>query len=358
MQVFMIEQEPLRLISYADALNEATVIAMENDPNLLVMGLGVNDPKRIFGTTRGLFERFGANRVFDFPTSEACMMGFAVGAATRGIPSISVHQRSDFFLLAMDQLINSAAKWRFMFGGQHSVPLVIRLICGRGWGQGPTHSQNFHAWFAQVPGLRVLEPSTPSDAKGLLLAAIEDPNPVVFIEHRWLHESVGSVPIGYYTNQIGSAKVARVGSDLTIVTMSYGVPEAISAANQLAERGVQAEVIDLRSIRPLDEQSIIESLRKTGRLLVVEPGLPVCSVGSEVISRAVTHGSIRLKVPPKLIAPPNYSEPTSFGLTKQYHPRAQQILDIACSWFALDPINLPETSLPHDVPHELFRGPF
>ena len=354
----MTETRAPRLLSFKEAVNEATTMAMQRNSNLIVTGLGVTDPKRIFGTTNGLLEQFGARRVFEFPTSEACMMGFAVGAALRGVPSISVHQRSDFFLLAMDQLVNAAAKWRFMFGGQHTVPLVVRLICGRGWGQGPTHSQNFHSWFAHIPGLRVLEPSTPADAKGLMLSALNEINPVIFIEHRWLHDTLGEVQEGYFTEPIGRAKILRQGKDVTIVAMSYGVPEAIKAGSLLEGMDINAEVIDLRSLRPLDVACIRGSLKKTGRLVVIEPNLPVCSVGSEIIARSVSVGQIHFHAPPVLVSAPDFSEPTSFGLTKGYHPKAADIVDVVCSWFGKSISHHESLSLPHDVPNAFFRGPF
>ena len=177
--------------TYTQAVNTALHLAMGKDNRLVAFGLGINDPKRIFGTTSGLVEKFGPDRVFDTPTSENTMTGVQVGLALAGIPSIVTHQRLDFFLLAMDQLVNSAAKWHFMFGSQQSVPITIRLIIGKGWGQGPTHSQALHAWFSHIPGLKVIAPSNPRDAKEMTLAAIEDPNPVLILEHRWLHNSLG-----------------------------------------------------------------------------------------------------------------------------------------------------------------------
>ena len=183
-----------RKISFVKAVNEALFIAMKKEKKVICFGLGIDDPKRIFGTTIGLKEKFGKNRVFDTPTSENALTGVAIGAGLVGYRSIMVHQRLDFFLLAMDQLVNGAAKWHFMFGGQNYVPLTIRLIIGRGWGQGPTHSQNLQAWFAHIPGLKVVMPATARDAKGLLLSSIFDNNPVVFLEHRWLHNLEGEVP--------------------------------------------------------------------------------------------------------------------------------------------------------------------
>ena len=242
---------------------------MELDPKVLCYGLGVDDPKHIFGTTYGLKERFGGDRVFDMPTSENAMTGVAIGAGLAGYRSIMVHQRLDFFLLAMDQLVNSAAKWHYMFGGQNSVPIVIRLIIGRGWGQGPTHSQSLQSWFAHIPGLKVVMPSSPRDAKGLLLSSIFDEDPVIFLEHRWLHNQEESeIPIGDFRVPLGKANVFQEGSDITVVGMSYMNTEALIASKYLTKQGISCELLDLRSINPIDWITIIESVKKTKRLMV------------------------------------------------------------------------------------------
>ena len=228
-----------RLINFASSVNEALFTAMELDEKVLCYGLGVDDPKHIFQTTQGLKERFGNERVFDIPTSENAMTGVAVGAAMKGYRSVMVHQRLDFFLLAMDQLVNSAAKCHYMFGGQHSVPIVIRLIIGRGWGQGPTHSQSLQSWFAHIPGLKVVMPSTPKDAKGLLIASIFDDNPVIFLEHRWLHnQKEGDVPEGNFRIPLGKANRLVEGKDVSIISMSYMTIEAIKAVKFLKSENI------------------------------------------------------------------------------------------------------------------------
>ena len=216
-----------RVITYAEAIREALDQAMAADESVIVFGLGVDDPKAIFGTTAGLQETYGCERVFDTPTSENAMTGVGIGAALNGIRPVMVHQRLDFFLLAMDQLVNGAAKWHFMFGGQGKVPITIRLIMGRGWGQGPTHSQNLQAWFTHIPGLKVVMPATAEDAKGLLLESIRDDNPVVFLEHRWLHNIQGEVSEEPKHVPLGKARMIREGFDITLVAISYMVVEAI-----------------------------------------------------------------------------------------------------------------------------------
>ena len=221
-----------RVITFAEAIREALDQAMAADESVIVFGLGVDDPKAIFGTTAGLQEKYGCERVFDTPTSENAMTGVGIGAALNGIRPVMVHQRLDFFLLAMDQLVNGAAKWHFMFGGKGKVPITIRLIMGRGWGQGPTHSQNLQAWFSHIPGLKVVMPSNARNAKGLLLSSIFDPNPVIFLEHRWLHGSESNVPEGEFTIPLGESKV-HTGKDITIVTMSYMTVEGLLARDFL-----------------------------------------------------------------------------------------------------------------------------
>jgi pyruvate dehydrogenase E1 component beta subunit len=346
-------------MTFVDAVRDALDVAMGLDPHMICYGLGVDDPKRIFGTTTGLAEKYGNSRVFDVPTSEAAMTGIAVGAALRGVRSVTVHQRLDFFFLAMDQLINSAAKWHFMFGGQRSVPIVIRLILGRGWGQGPTHSQSFHSWFAHVPGLKVVMPTNAADAKGLLLASIFDPNPVLFLEHRWLHQAVSSVPHGNHRVPLGQARVVEDGSDLTITAMSFLVPEALRAAALLRQHGISCDIIDLRTIRPLDWDRIGASVRKTGRLLALDSGLPVCSVASEIVAFASERHFQALRTAPRRLAMPDHPEPTSFALTRGMHPSAEVIATSACEMLGQSHRFAPDPTMgPHDVPGPWFKGPF
>lgn len=350
-----------RILTYAQAINEGMHQVMTEHENVVAYGLGVDDPKAIFGTTLGLKEAFGPQRVFDMPTSENAMTGVAIGAALNGIRSIMVHQRLDFFLLAMDQLVNSAAKWHFMFGGQQAVPIVIRLILGRGWGQGPTHSQNLQAWFAHIPGLRVVMPTSPSDAKGLLVSSIFDNNPVVFLEHRWLHNTSGEVPEGIYRVPLGAGKIIRLGSRVTIVAMSYMTIEAIHAAAYLEGYGIDCEVIDLRSVKPIDWPLIIESVKKTGHLVALDTGHATVSVASEIIANISINCWKYLIQAPVRVAMPDYPEGTSFALTADYHPKAE---DIAMKIAEMFKIKLDKGDLtrnkdyPHDVPGDWFSGPF
>lgn len=350
-----------RELNYSGAINEAMHQAMEHDANVITFGLGVDDPKAIFGTTLGLKDRFGSKRVFDMPTSENAMTGVAVGAAMLGIRPVMVHQRLDFFLLAMDQLVNSAAKWHFMFGGLTSVPITIRLIIGRGWGQGPTHSQNLQAWFAHIPGLKVVMPANAQDAKGLLLSSIFDPNPVLFLEHRWLHNLSGDVPKRFYKTPIGSARTLRPGNDITVVALSYMVIEGLHAVEHLADEGIDCELIDLRTVSPIDWEVVFVSVRKTGRLIALDTGHTTGSIAGEILARVCTECWHELKAAPQRIAMPDFPEGTSPALTKNYHPRAENIVDKIAEIMGkvVDSSRLlVKRKHPHDVPGSWFNGPF
>lgn len=351
----------MALITYAQAINQALAAAMAKDPSVICLGLGVDDPKGVFGTTLGLQQRFGADRVFDMPTSENAMTGVAIGAALNGLRPVLSHQRLDFALLSMDQLINNAAKWHFMFGGHRSVPLTVRMIIGRGWGQGPTHSQNLQAWFAHIPGLKVVMPTTAEDAKGLLLSSIFDDNPVVFLEHRWLHNVKGEVPEGDYRVPIGRAHRLREGGDATIVAMSYMTVEAVHAVDHLAAQGVHCELIDLRTIRPIDWPQLETSVRKTGRLLVLDTGFATGGVAGEVVSRLAMSCWRDLKSAPRRLAVPDFPEATSPALTKGYHIRAEHVAEAIGQMLdkSLEMRSLAEQrKYPHDVPGDWFSGPF
>lgn len=348
-------------VTYAMAINQAIEQAMYDDPFTICYGLGVTDPKGVFGTTLGLDEKFGSNRVFDMPTSENAMTGVAIGAALAGIRSVVTHQRVDFFLLALDQLINGAAKWHYMFGGQFTVPITIRLIIGRGWGQGPTHSQNLQALFAHIPGLKVLMPTSPQDAKSLLYSAIFDPNPVVFLEHRWLHNAIGNVDQRAERVSLEKARVVREGKDCTVLAMSYLTVEAQRAIDFLEPQGVSVELIDLMSIKPLDWEAIFNSVEKTGRLIVLDTGFETCSVAGEIIARVSTKKFACMQSAPIRLAMPDVPEPTSYELTKNFYIGAKEIAKAICTLLNIDlggNIEGLDEKVPHDVPGEWFKGPF
>jgi pyruvate/2-oxoglutarate/acetoin dehydrogenase E1 component len=350
-----------RQITFAEAINECLHQTMAEDSNVIVYGLGVTDPKAIFGTTAGLESQFGKARVFDMPTAENAMTGVGIGAAIQGIRPVMVHQRLDFFLLAMDQLVNSAAKWRYMFGGQDSVPITIRLIMGRGWGQGPTHSQNLQAWFAHIPGLKVVMPASAEDAKGLLSASITDNNPVLFLEHRWLHNMKGDVPKAPYNTPLGKARLVRQGDAVSLVSMSYMTVEAIRAADFLAEFGIKCDVLDLRTIRPLDWPAVFNSVSRTGRLIALDTGHATGSVAGEIVASVTINCWDKLKCSPRRIAMPDFPEGSSPALTSGYHPRAEHIAETVGSMLGLiiDTSGLrSQRRHPHDLPGDWFSGPF
>lgn len=356
-------QSPIkRQINFAQAVLEATEQCMEDDPDVYIMGLGVPDPKGIFGTTLGLEKKFGSKRVLDMPVAENGMTGIAIGSALVGMRPILTHQRVDFMLLSLDQIINNAAKWHYMFGGKMKVPLVIRLLVGRGWGQGPQHSQSLQALFAHIPGLKVVMPATAYDAKGLLVSAIEDNNPVIFIEHRWLHNVLGNVPKSKYRIPIGKANIVNEGKDITIISSSYVTLEAIRAAEVLNKDGINAEVLDLRTIKPLDQDMIMKSVRKTGRLIVVDGAWESFGVSAEILAMVFSDLFPLLKCAPVRITFPDLPTPTSPALAKYYYPRAIDIVNSVRSVFKLPKITAEKagivTNIPLDVPDKTFTGPF
>lgn len=272
----------IRELSYSEAIREAMGLALERDERVVLMGEDIGVYGGAFQVTGDLVERFGTDRVMDTPISELGGAGVAVGAALTGLRPIYEFQFSDFAALAMEQIVNQAAKMRYMLGGEASVPVVFRMPAGSGTGAAAQHSQSFEAWFGHVPGLKVVQPSTPEDAKGLLLAALEDPDPVVMFEHKLLYKMKGHVPEGWYTTPIGKAAIRRYGKDVTIVASAIMVHRALAAAEKLAGEGIEAEVIDLRSVRPIDGDTIIDSVRKTGRLLCVYEAVRTLGIGAEI----------------------------------------------------------------------------
>lgn len=349
-----------RQIKFVQALNEAMDICMAKDPKVVIMGLGVQDAAAIFGSTKGLAEKYGPKRVLDMPISENAMTGVALGASINGMRPVMTHVRLEFAMLAIDQIVNQAAKWHYMFGGQAAAPLVIRMIVGRGWGQGPQHSQSLHAWFAHVPGLKVIMPSTPHDAKGLLISAIEDNNPVVCIEHRWLYGIYGPVPEGLYRVPLGQPNILRRGKHVTVVASSYMTLEAVRAADELFKEKLELEIIDMRTLNPFDETLILESVRKTGNLLVLDIGWRSVGFAAEVVARVVEQCLEDLTVPPIRLTLPDLPTPTTRALSNYYYPLVHDIAAAARRVAGRPampvPVITPEAFL--DVPDSSFTGPF
>lgn len=347
-----------RTLTYAEAIQEATEQEMTRDSSVIVLGLGVDDPKGIYGTTLGLVEKFGAERVFDTPLSEDAMTGVAIGASLAGLRPIHVHQRMDFLLLAMNQLINIAAKSRYMYGGTVSVPMVVRSIIGRSWGQGAQHSQALYSFFMHVPGLKVVAPTTPYDAKGCLIQSIRDDNPVIFIEHRLLHKyQKGYVPEDSYTVPFGKARILAEGDDITLVGISHMVVECLRALRYLEGVGISAEVIDPISLNPLDMDMIAKSVQKTGKLLVVDNAWRTCGASAEILARVVEHFQDQKEVRVRRMGFEPVTCPTTRNLENCFYPNAQKIASAA---YALVHNNRKFWTPVHVETPEIveFKGPF
>jgi acetoin:2,6-dichlorophenolindophenol oxidoreductase subunit beta len=344
----------MRQIKYSQALSEGIVQAMERDPDIFMTGIAVDYPSGIFGSTVEAAKRFGPKRVFDAPAMENALTGIAVGAAAVGKRPIIVHPRNDFMLLAFDMLIDQAAKWRYIYGGNGGMaPIVVRAIVGRGWGQGATHSQSTHAPLAHFPGLVVAVPAFPADAKGLMLTALKHTGPVVIIEYRTLYDTVGEVAEAPVEVPFGKAAVARQGKDITIVAASYMSYEAVHAADELAKNDISAEVVDLRTIRPLDEQTILDSVKKTGRLIVADTSFELCGTVSEVAALVAEKGFHHLKAPVRRIALPNCPAPVSAPLEKAFYPTASTIAKAAMVMLGRE-----HGSLGHLDRADTFKGPY
>ena len=351
----------MRIITFKEAIREAQYQCLESDPSVILIGEGVPDPKAVFSTTEGLKEKF-PDRVYDMPVSENGGTGICIGAALNGLKPILVHQRIDFSLYSADQLINNAAKWFSMFGGQKSVPLVVRMIIGRGWGQGNQHSQNLTALYAHVPGLKIVMPSNAFDAKGLFISAVKDPNPVLFIEHRWLYETTSDVPENMYEVPIGISCSNRTGIDVTVVTSGHATIEAKRAREYLDKRNVSVDIVDLRTIKPLDISLIKHSLQRTRRLIVVDDAWRFGGLAAEIIAQIAEDPTMTLKSAPIRLTYPDYPSGSSPALTRSYYPGPADIC-IAVQKSLGRELDLTEiityqAHRVHDVPDQNFKGPF
>jgi len=317
----------MRKITYAQALAEAMAEEMHRDAAVVVWGLDIGPYGGAFGATRGLYEEFGPERVIDMPISEAGYVGCGVGAAATGLRPIVELQFSDWITIASDMLVNQAAKMRYMFGGKISVPLVLRAPVGGYLSAAAQHSQSFESFFAFVPGLKVVLPATPYDAKGLLKSAIRDDNPVIFFEHKRLYEMEGEVPEEEYTIPLGQADIKRSGSDVTIVTYSYMVTKSLAAAEELAKEGIGVEVVDLRTVDPLDEETILSSVRKTHRLVIVQEVWRKCSISSEVAAIVAEKALDYLDAPIIRVTAHDVPNPFSPVLEEYVLPHEEKIIE-------------------------------
>jgi len=315
-----------RKLQYSLALNEALHQMMETDPSVFLIGQGVKSPWYVGNTAQGLLDRFGETRVIDTPVSENAVTGAAVGAAIAGMRPVVVHPRMDFMFYAFDPIINEAANWYYMNGGKASVPVVIWGIINRGGEQAAQHSQALHSMFAHVPGLKVVMPATPYDAKGLMIAAIRDPNPVIYIDDRLLYRQEGEVPEEIYEVEIGKGNILKEGKDVTVVAVSYMVSEAQKAVMELAGAGIDAELLDLRTVKPLDEELLLASVKKTGRLVVADVGWKTCSVAAEVSALVSENAFEYLKAPIRRVTMPDCPAPASAVLEKVFYRDSRDIV--------------------------------
>jgi pyruvate dehydrogenase E1 component beta subunit len=326
-----------RQLSYREAINEALLLEMRRDPSVVVMGEDVSgapqsdDPAQldawggVLGVTQGLVREFGRGRVRDTPITESAFVGAGVGAAATGLRPVVELMFIGFMGVCLDQISNQAAKMRYMFGGKARIPLVIRTMIGAGFRAAAQHSDSPYSMFVHLPGLKVVAPATPADAKGLLTAAIRDDDPVIFCEHKLLYDSKGPVPEGEYVVPLGVADVKREGRDVTIVAISRMVQVALQAAEELAGDGVSAEVVDLRSLSPLDQTAVVESIRRTGRLVVVDEDNPRCSVAGDVVTLAATQVLEYLNAPVKVVTAPHTPVPFSPALEDVYVPTPARV---------------------------------
>lgn len=320
----------MRELTYAEALREGLRQKMAADERVFLIGEDIGIYGGAFGVSAGLVDEFGAERVIDSPISEAGIAGACVGAAITGMRPVGEIQFMDFVTLSMEQLVLQAAKIRFMFGGKATVPMVLRMPAGSGTGAAAQHSESLENWFVHVPGLKVVMPSSPYDAKGLLLAAIEDDNPVIFVEHKLLYRTKGHVPEEMYTVPLSQSNVVREGSDLTIIATSIMVSRALEAAATLAEEGIELEVIDPRTLNPLDEAPIVQSVIKTGKALIIHEAPKTGGFGGEVASRIAESAAFDyLEAPIRRLA--GLDMPIPYNRTLEYHavPQVENIVEEA-----------------------------
>lgn len=357
-----------RHITFANAILDSIKTRMQKDKNVIIIGEGVTDPKAIFGTTKNLKKIF-KKRVMDMPLSEAAVTGIIVGASMNGLRPILVHQRVDFTLLSMDQIINMAAKIHYISNGSFKVPIVIRAIIGRGWGQSAQHSQSLESIFAHIPGLKVVIPSNAYEAKGLLTSSILDDNPVIFLEHRWLHDTISNVPKRDYKIKLTEPNVELRGSDITIVANSLMVAEAKRAAHILNKLNIKCEVINLRILKPLNIKKITTSVKKTKRLLLIDTGWTEYGISAEILSKIIEKNKIKFLYNPKRIGTNNHPTPASRALIKNYYVSYKNICQEVAKMFQFNKIKRnkikfllkkEEANNEYfiDIPDKNFKGPF
>ena len=318
-----------RKLSYSDTINETLDHLLATDNKILLIGQGVKSPWYVGSTCNGLYDKYGKERVLDTPISENGITGVAVGAAIVGMKPIIVHPRMDFMLYAFDPIINQAANWHYMSGGSSNVPVLFWGIINRGGEQAAQHSQSLYSVFAHMPGLKVITPSTPFDVKGLLISAIKDPNPVLFVDDRWLYNITDYVPEEPYEVPIGKGIIRREGRDVSIISFSYAVHETLKAAEKLASNDIEAEVVDLRSIKPYDKEIILESVKKTGRLIIVDASWKTGGFSAEISAFVAENALEYLKSPVLRVCLPDVPAPSSGVLEEEYYITHDKIVKAA-----------------------------
>lgn len=318
-----------RIINYVDSIRETLTQAMERDDRIYIMGQGVNDRVGMFGMTNGLSERFGTERCFDTPIAETGLTGIAVGSAMAGRHPVYMHNRPDFLLLAMDQLVNHASKYSYMSAGQYKVPLLVIATTGQGWGSAAQHTQALHALFMHIPGVKIIMPTTPYDVKGLLASALEDQNPVIFLDHRRIHNQEGAVPEDLYKIPFGSGMIRRVGSDITLLGISAMLIECMDAADMLEQNGISAEVIDPRTMKPFDYELVIQSVKKTGHLIIADTSWKTGGVSAEIAANIYERCFPFLKRPIERVSLPDVPTPAGYNLESAFYVNAKKIFEIA-----------------------------
>lgn len=316
----------MREISYLDAIREGIQQSMQRDKNVFVYGEGIEIASGPFGVPLNLEREFGSKRIFDVPLSEASMTGLGIGAAINNMRPIMIHFRLDFTLLTLDQLFNAASKIHYMFGGKLKCPLVIRATVGQGWGQGPNHSQAFHSIYSHFPGMKVVLPSSPYDAKGLITSAIFDNNPVLFLEHKSLYNIKGPVPKKFYKIDIGKAKMLKSGKHISLLGFSSMVPLMKKVSERLFKRNIDCDIIDLRSSYPLDKKLILKSVKKTGKLVIFDIDWSFCGASAEISAFVSENIGSKLRSNIIRITPPHVSHPVSYALEKYFYPNETDVL--------------------------------
>lgn len=341
-------------MKYASAISDALCESMDRDENIFVTGIAADYKSGLFGSTTEVIERFAPDRIFDAPSMENAMAGIAIGAAAVGKRPVILHPRADFMFLALDQLVNLASKWRYMYDGNAGdVPVVMRGVVGRGWGQGATHSQSIQSVIAHFPGINVIMPTYADDAKGLMMTALVENSPTVFLEHRLLFNLEADVPKREHFVPFGSARIVQEGDDVTVVASSFMTIESQVAIEALKSSGISVELIDLRSIRPLDVDTIITSVSKTGRLVVADTSWTFCGVAAEIVAAVTERAFASLKAPPIRLGMADVPAPVSLPLENAFYPKGKDIARAISTLMDAEGGEFDGIEFVHD-----FKGPY